>query len=159
MIYLDYDINRYTDLYTLNLIHKLFEKYNKVHTIAIIMDCLWDSRGVWEWVTTTPNVEVTLHGWRHSDYALENYMSVLFELKLAKGYWNNNRSRCTNLTKDIVDFYPPWNSCSPDVVKACESIGLVYKDVSLGGYFTFHWWEYVCGRNLDKLEEVLRHEA
>ena len=155
MIYLDYDINRYTDLYTLEKIHKLFLKYNKTHTISVIMECLWDSRGVWEWVTTTPNIEVTLHGWRHINYSEQSYVSTHFELKLAKEYWNNNRVRCANRSKHLTEFYPPWNDASADVIQACVDLGMEYKDVTKGQYFTFHWWEYVCGRNLDKLEEVL----
>jgi hypothetical protein len=161
MVYRDDDVNIYTDLYILTQVQKLFDKYNKVHTITVIMRDLWDSRGVWQWLMTTKNINVELHGWEHIDYTSVNYETIYNSLKLALMYWGINGRRCEEQYKyklrPITTFYPPWNKVNEDVYKACSDLGLVVDNRPTGqDVYSFHWWEMVEAEQLSRLEGALR---
>lgn len=156
MIYRDDDISKYTDLTTLFSIQNLFDKYKKVHTVTLIMEGLWDSRGVWEWLMTTSNIDIGLHGWRHEDYSKHTWQSAKANLQMALEYWYRNTERM-GYKKLIRVFYPPWNATGLGLNMACRDLDLIINDsVDRFHVYNFHWWEHIGGKNLNKLEEVLK---
>jgi len=156
MTFRDDDINRHTDLTTIMEIQKVFDHYGKVHTVTIVMEGLWESRGVWEWLVTTPNIDIALHGWIHADHAGISYEGTLRMLRQCLSDWNKHNER---MGRDIplTVFYPPWNSYNDKTIKACEEVGLELNAcVDPLKTYSFHWWEHVGGRGLKELAEVLR---
>lgn len=151
MIYRDDDINKHTDLQTLINIQKLFDKYNKVHTVSILMEGLRESYGIWEWLMTTPNIDIALHGWTHIDYSREPIVS--FERAL--NYWYSGNIR--HPKKEIKVFYPPWNKTSTYLEDICGIYGLkVDVNVNPKEVYNFHWWEFIHKKDLGKLEAILK---
>ena len=156
MIYRDDDISKYSDLTTLFKIQDLFDKYNKIHTVTILMEDLWESRGVWEWLTTTPNLDIALHGWTHVDYSVMYDIDIKNHIQGSLDYWNSNLARLDKVIP-IKVMYPPWNKSSDILVSECKKLGLeVNVDIDTNRVYNLHWWEYINGRNLNKLEEVLK---
>jgi len=159
IIYRDDDIGKYTDLTTIMNIHELFLEHDKIHTVTILTDELWSSRGVWEWLTTTPNLDIALHGSCHWDYSGLDYESILTDLGICLDDWKKHNSRM-GVDIPIDTFYPPWNKVCPDLFRACETLGLMVNDsVDEKEVFNFHWWEFIGGRNLEALEERLKNDT
>ena len=155
MLYRDDDISKYTDLTTIMRIQELFVKYNKIHTVTILMEDLWESRGVWEWLISTPNLDIALHGWNHKDYSELCYVDTLEEIRKSLTYWERNLERL-DLNIPIKVMYPPWNKSSDKLAMVCDELGLELNvNVDDKEVFNFHWWEFIGGKNLDKLEKVL----
>lgn len=158
MIYRDDDIGKFSDVNLLIEIQKLFDKHKKIHTVTLIMHDLWESRGVWEWLMTTPNLDIALHGWQHVDYSPFQFQAMVDELNTALHYWRENIERMGYEYKEITVFYPPWNKVSDNMRLASSKVGLELNDcVDKDEVYNFHWWEHIGGRGLDKLEEILRH--
>ena len=148
----DDDINKYTDVNTLIRIQKLFDEFNKIHTVSVLMEDLQENFGVWYWLMTTPNIDIALHGWRHEDYSSMPYSEILNNLKRCLGYWRVNSARGGYVLKPIKVFYPPWNKTSDLLVLACQEVGL---ELRVDGDYCFHWWEFIGGRNITKLVSIL----
>ena len=156
--YRDDDISKYTDITTISKVHDLFVRYNKIHTVTLIMEDLWDSRGVWEWVTTTPGLDIALHGWRHVDYSKMYQEDVFNHIKISLDHWNVNLARLGKAIP-LKIMYPPWNASSQCLVDTCAHFGLVVNtDIDTSRVVNIHWWEYIEGRNLNKLEEILKND-
>ena len=155
MIFRDDDINKYADVTTLLRVQEIFDKHSKVHTVTLVMEDLWESRGVWEWLLTTPGLDIALHGWRHRDYSVLSYAEAKVEIDRALSYWRSNVLRM-HKERPITVFYPPWNKVSPNLKKACDACGLKVNDsVDPSQVYNLHWWEHIGGRGLDELERVL----
>lgn len=149
-LYRDDDINKFTDIATFKAINDLFKKYGKIHTCAIEMEGLWESKGIWYLLTTEPNVEIGLHGWTHKDYSLLPIDEIVHDIERSLEYWRTKVARGfgADKVKPIKVFYPPWNKVSPNLINACAEFDL--KVDATSGY-QFHWWEFVNG-DLLKLE-------
>lgn len=157
MLFRDDDINKYADVNLLMEIQGLFVKYNKVHTVTLEMEDLWENRALWYWLMMTPNLDVALHGLRHDDYSTFDYRTIQDHLGCALEYWEENSKRAGYKYKPITVFYPPWNKVSDDVHRACKDLGLEVNDcVDTAKVYNFHWWECIYKENLDKLEEMLK---
>lgn len=159
MLWRDDDVSKYTDLTTLFKIQELFDKYNRIHTVTLIMDELWESRGVWEWLMTTQNIDIALHGFMHCDYSTMSYVWVESHIQGSLEYWEENSKRGGYKFRPLKVFYPPWNKVSDDVYKICSKYGLeVNTCVDESKVYNFHWWECVKKQGLDKLENRLKND-
>ena len=163
MLYRDDDIGKYTDLSLIQKIHSLFVRYNRIHTVSILMDDLWESKAVWFWLQTTPNLDITLHGWKHVDYSKINIFDLRKNIKQCLDYWEENSKRAMDVYeykfKLLKVFYPPWNKTSPALYQVCSEVGLevsVKNRVSNPGeVYDFHWWECVNDEYFKKLVRAL----
>src|SRR3990167_2109179 len=153
----DDDVGKFTDLTTIMRIQELFDKYDKTHTCAVLMEDLWESKGIWFWLMTSKNVEVALHGWTHIDYTFLSCEGILNLLDKSLKYWELNSKRAMDVYgyefKPIKTFYPPWNKSNADVVAVCRSLGLEVSTKTRVSnpdeVYGFHWWEHIGGRDLD----------
>src|SRR3990167_5617688 len=161
MVWRDDDVGKFTDLTTIMRIQELFDKYDKTHTCAVLMEDLWESKGIWFWLMTTKNIEVALHGWIHIDYSELSKGEIEADIKKCLTYWETNSRRAMDVYgyefKPIKIFYPPWNKSSDDLVEVCDVLGLEVSTKTKASHpdevYDFHWWEHIGGRDLDKLEE------
>jgi len=143
IIYRDDDINKNTDLTTLMRIQDVFDHCGKIHTVTVIMEHLWESRGIWEWLMTTENIDVALHGWIHCDYAGVSYDGTVRMLRQSLNEWKKHTERM-GYTKELKVFYPPWNSWNDNTMRACEEVGLeLNADIDTSRVINIHWWEFV----------------
>ena len=159
MIYRDDDVSKYTDLTTIMKIHELFVLYNKVHTVTLLMEDLWESKGIWYWLMTAPNIDIALHGWGHSDYSKMTYDEIRENLLKCVIYWESNIVRGGWKYKKLTTFYPPWNKVSDDLRRVCEVCDLKINDcVDASKVYNFHWWTCITQKGLNELEEVLKND-
>ena len=156
-IYRDDDVNKYTDIGLMEEIHAPFIKYNKIHTIAVEMEDLWESKHVWYWITETPNIDVELHGWTHKDYSAMSYEDVRKDIQKSLDYWNGHTLMGGYKEKQIKVFYPPWNRVSPILQDVCDNLGLKLDNRVGGDVYNFHWWTFRDKRreDLKKLQNDL----
>ena len=105
--------------------HKMFLDRNLIHTIAVQAaryGHIGHSQDLIDYINSTPNWDVQLHGWEHEKYSEWKYDDIVKELFAAIGYVQKK----FNTTPTI--FYPPWN-CDSDILrKACEYIGLEHNN-------------------------------
>ena len=66
----DDDIGRTTDISVFKYIHNQFLDHKKTHTIAILCDRLEENKELINYVNTTHNWEICIHGWTHENYSL-----------------------------------------------------------------------------------------
>lgn len=157
MIYRDDDIGKFTDLTTIMEIQKVFDEYEQIHTVTILMEDLWESRGVWEWLVTTPNIDIALHGWVHVNHAGMSPESQERWIAQALSYWKMHTERI-GVDIPIKVFYPPWNSWNDATKRACEKLGLEMNVcIDTEKVYNFHWWEFIGGRNMDELRKAVIH--
>ena len=145
--YRDDDINYLTSVEEFHKIHKVFRKFNKVHTIACEMKNLWCNKGLFWYILNDPLVNVELHGWTHRKLVNTALGPLIDELKGAIDYWNENASRMLGKkledlpeTNRITTFFPPWNEVSTNIEEACKrlKLRLSYKDEDCR--WMFHFW-------------------
>ena len=157
MLYRNDDINKYTDLNTFIKIHDCFKQYRKIHTCVIEMDGLWDSKGIWYLLATEPYIEIGLHGWMHKDYSKMRKKEIIKNIEMSVEYWHRHILEGFGKVIPITTFYPPWNRISPELSSACSILGMKLDNRSqLPEVFNFHWWEFINGRNLERLIEQLK---
>ena len=145
-------------------IQDLFDKYNKTHTCAVLMEDLWESKGVWFWLMTTKNIDVTLHGWKHDDYTMCSKEIIKDTLSICLDYWEENSKRAMDVYgyefRPLKVFYPPWNKTSPALIEACRELGLEVNTKTRqshpGEVWDFHWWEAIYPEKLKELDWELR---
>lgn len=156
MIWRDDDISKYTDLATIMAIQDVFDRCGKVHTVTLLMEDLWESRGIWEWLMTTPGLDIALHGWRHDDYSAMRYSKdIEYRLSEALEYWSKYTAN-SDVDRPLKVFYPPWNKVSKNVELACKNLGLELNvNVNPAEIYSFHWWKFIGGIGLGDLEDVL----
>ena len=74
-------------------------------------------------------------------------------------YWREHTERM-GYNKPITTFYPPWNKISDDVIEVCDGFAMELNDcVDESLVYNFHWWTFIGGRGLDKLEEKLMEDT
>ena len=160
MLFRDDDVSKWTDLTTFMAIHDLFKKYKKVHTIAVEMEGLWESRGIWHLIATEPYISVGLHGWQHVDYSTLSYEECSDHIKKSLQYWRKHiqDGYCKHIP--IVTFFPPWNRANDNLRRACADWGMkIDNRANDPNVFAFHWWEFIGGNGLDRLEGALKRVA
>lgn len=160
MIFRDDDISKFTDLTTIMKIQELFDRHKKIHTVTVLMEGLWESRGVWEWLMTTPNLNIALHGWKHINYDKLTVLQIVDDILGCLSYWKTNVERCGYKVESLKVFYPPWNSLSEHKASEVSTILGIKVDTrtrisSPTEIYDFHWWDHIGGRDLNKLEEAL----
>lgn len=70
IVFRDDDINYQTDIKVLKHIHEQFLKHHKTHTIALICDQLEKNKELINYINSTTNWELCIHGWTHDNYSL-----------------------------------------------------------------------------------------
>lgn len=156
VIYRDDDISRFTDYRLLDKVHGLFLEYNKIHTVAVEMEGLWENKLVWFWLMTAKNLDIGLHCWRHEDYSQKSENEINRLVKQSLGYWHSNIERGGYTPRPIKKFYPPWNRVCPALYKVCKQYGLEVDNRVGGEVFNFHWWEFIEKERWERLTNVLR---
>jgi len=156
-LYRDDDVNKYTDMELMERIHKLFLESNKIHTVAVEMEDLWESKEVWYWLMTTPNIDVGLHGWTHKDYSALSYEEIRKDIQQALDYWNMHIKMAGYKERPIKVFFPPWNRVSQRLRDACANLKMKVDDRVGGEVYNFHWWTFRDKKREDfkKLQSVL----
>ena len=156
MIWRDDDIGKFMDITTMMNLHDLFIKHDKIHTVTVLMEDLWESRAVFEWLITTPHVDIALHGWTHESFRNVNFAQARDIFAMCLDYWAMHTSRI-GCEIPIKVWYPPWNEINDEVRMACDHVGLEANDsVDESLVTNIHWWYYIGGRHLDELEEMLK---
>jgi hypothetical protein len=150
IIWRDDDINVYTDAFRFKELHERFIKKNQVHTVAVIMKDLWENHALFYYLATAPLLEIGLHGWEHKDYSLLTYDECCQDIQKSIAYWNENSNRMVGTSKPIETFFAPWNHESPDIKRACESLGIKFCSVKSGEWEgkkvkSFHHWATING--------------
>lgn len=154
-LYRDDDISVTSDLGLLMKVHEQFIRYNRIHTVAVVMKDIWQNKEIWYWLMTARNLDVGLHGWEHRDYSRMDLIDIEGDITMSLEYWNHCRARGKYPHKQIEVFYPPWNKISPALQKACDEFSLALDNRVGGEVFNFHYWA-CTDRHMDQLQEALR---
>jgi len=157
MLYRDDDVSKFTDIGLITKIHSLFVKYNKIHTIAVEMDGLWENKVVWYWLMTASNLDVGLHGWTHKDYSILPAEDIELDIQKSISYWNYNIERGKYKPKELKVFYPPWNKTSSLLEEICGKHGLSVNNEVGGDTYNFHWWTFIRPTDFERLEKSLQN--
>ena len=143
MQYRDDDINVYTCVEDFRRIHRVFQKHNRVHTVACEMRDLWENKALFWMLLTDPLIDVELHGWTHADYSKMPLEDIVCDFRKAIKYWEENAKRMLAVEtllelKRITTYCATWNRSSQEVENACKVLGL---KLHLGDCkWMFHWW-------------------
>lgn len=70
LIYSDNDISKKTPIDLIKYVHNQFLIHHRTHTIAVICEGLEQNRQLLDYVNTTTNWEICIHGWTHDNYCL-----------------------------------------------------------------------------------------
>jgi hypothetical protein len=152
-MYRDDDPSIYTDAFKFKELHEKFISQNKKHTVALIMENIWENHALFYYLATAPMLSIELHGWKHKDYSVLSYEECYNDLKTSIDYWDTNAKRMLGISelpddKRITTFFAPWNRSGENIIKACEDLGLKFCNVKTGswdGYdiSSFHWWNII----------------
>ncbi len=147
IIYRDDDPNVYTCLHEFKKVNQWFKDRKLNHTVAVVMEDLWENHGLFYYLATEPNIIVELHGWEHKDYSILSYDECFNDLKKSKEYWETNCKRMTGIDKKITTYFAPWNREGDNIKKACEDLGLRFCATKDGVWednkiISFHWWSF-----------------
>jgi peptidoglycan/xylan/chitin deacetylase (PgdA/CDA1 family) len=155
-LYRDDDISVTSDCRLLREVHELFLKYNRIHTIAVLMKDIWDNKEVWYWLMTTPNLQIGLHGWTHKDYSIISEEEIRDDFNLCFEYWKFRISENKKEYIPIKTFFPPWNKISNTLIKVCAEFGLDLDYRKGGDVYNFHYWALYEPVRMRRLEEALK---
>jgi len=105
--------------------HELFLQKNLIHTLAIQAkrhEGVGHTQEVIDYINSTSNWDIQLHGWDHDRYSDWKYNDIVRDLFAGIGY-------CQQMFKRVPTvFYPPWN-CESNVLKqACQYVGLQFNN-------------------------------
>jgi hypothetical protein len=155
-VFRDDDISVTTDIGLLMKAHEIITSHGREHTVAVLMDGLWDNKEVWLWLMTAKNLRVGLHGWTHRDYGKESRGVCLAVITRSIHYWNSHAGAYRDAPK-ITTFYPPWNRTGPELEAACAEVGLTVSTdwKKSSNVFGFHSWELVLPERVADLERAL----
>ena len=150
IIFRDDDVNVYTDAFMFKELHERFIHRKQVHTIAVIMNDLWENHALFYYITTAPYLEIGLHGWKHKDYSKVSYEECYADIERSLEYWKENSNRMVGSCKPINTFFAPWNREGENIKKACEDNGLKFCATKRGEWEgkqikSFHWWSMIKG--------------
>lgn len=67
-IFRDDDISKNTTLDLIKYVHEQFLLHHQTHTIAVICEGLEKNKPLIDYVNSTKNWDICIHGWTHSDY-------------------------------------------------------------------------------------------
>jgi peptidoglycan/xylan/chitin deacetylase (PgdA/CDA1 family) len=155
-IFRDDDISVTSNCDLLRHVHELFIKYNKTHTIAVLMKDIWENKEIWYWMMTAPNLEICLHGWDHKDYSVMNEEDIRKDLNLCLNYWEKELKDHKKEYIHIKKFLPPWNRVNATLIKICDEFGLEVDNRIGGLVYNFHYWCMYDQDRMKALEEALR---
>jgi hypothetical protein len=146
-IFRDDDIDLKTNLDRFIEIHELFNKYNLIHTIAVVTTEIETRPDLIEYIKSQKNIDIQLHGHRHIDHTLNLKDS---KRSIRAGILDIERIFGTTPTT----FYPPWNKSNSEVEELCKEFGLTVSTdkVSLSQFcngiqkpvINFHFWADEC---------------
>jgi hypothetical protein len=156
MIYRNDDIDKSTKPETMELLHQVFLKYKKVHTLGLVLEGIGVAP-VWKWIVETWHknpyyLRFGLHAWIHHNYGLQTYEEIIKDLSMCLDYWERIRG---DLPK-LKHFYPPNSHGSDALYQACEDLGLTC--INFGSNYpsyVFHWGELTPQENAERLAGVL----
>lgn len=148
MIFRDDDISYLTKLEDFKRVHSLFEKYNVMHTVAVIAKDLDKNPELVEYLKSNKLIDVQLHCWEHYD------MSITDKDTLYKDISEGIRTIIDILGVEITTLYPPWNKSSEileDVAVGELGLTVSNKKITLSAYIrcagqveedviNFHYW-------------------
>lgn len=155
-MYRDDDICVTSNIEILRRVHEFFIKYNKVHTIAVLMEDIWENKEVWHWLMTAPNLEICLHGWDHKDFSVMTKEDIRADFKLCLDYWVRRLKDHKKEFIPIKKFLPPWNRVSEDLKVVCAEFGLEVDNRVGGEVYNFHYWALYDPERIAALEEALK---
>ena len=155
-MYRDDDIAVTSNINLLLQVHSLFIKYNKIHTIAVLMEDIWENKEVWHWLMTAPNLEICLHGWDHKDYSVMSEEDIRHDLNLCFDYWKRRLADHKKSYIPIKKFLPPWNRVSAALIKVCDEFGLEVDNRVGGVVYNFHYWALYEPDRMRALEDALK---
>lgn len=146
IIFRDDDISVDTDLKKFKAVHELFNKYNVLHTVALICKDIEQNKPLLKYLKSQKNIDVQVHAWEHFNFQ-ENLARLHTELPQAVEIVTRHFKKPTIL-------YPPWNKSSIGVEKIAWNNGLkVMADkISLSQYLrgvkgnviNMHYWSSEC---------------
>ena len=137
MIFRHDDFDFRENLETVKKIHEEYIKRDLVETIAVnnsIGGGVGWKPEVLDYVNSTSNWDIQLHGWMHEPYEHYPYWRVFGDLVATlshtKQYFPNS---------DPKIFYAPWNGYSGTIEKACADLGIQMGGV---GDYIMHYLDW-----------------
>ncbi len=169
MIFRHDDFDSRENLEIVKKIHEEFIKRDLTETIAVnntIGSAIgWES-AVLDYVNSTPNWDIQLHGWVHDAYEHLHYNKVYGDLVASLWHTKKHFSKA-----DPTVFYAPWNGYSDNILRACSDLGLQmggagdyimhYVDWKRRGkdIVYYHSWEADDVGNIPRLLDTYLEEA
>lgn len=80
LILRDDDVNKNTDINTLKYVHEQFLVHHFTHTVALICDGLEQNQPLIDYINSTHNWDLCIHGWNHHNYCLMTKSQIEDEL-------------------------------------------------------------------------------
>mgnify|MGYP003442795447 FL=1 len=146
MIFRDDDLSYLTKLDDFKRVHSLFEKYNVMHTVAVIAKDLDKNPELVEYLKSNKLIDVQLHCWEHYDMSITDDVTLNTDIERAIG-------ELFVLGFDVNTLYPPWNKSSAALEEVSSNLGLSVsnKKITLAAYIrcaghveedviNFHYW-------------------
>jgi len=160
MIFRDDDIRADSDPNTLERIHNIFVEHNRVHTLGIQLEGLYNTP-IWYWMQDTYmetpyNIQFGLHCWTHRFYHNLSYYELIEDFNKCIDYWNEYRGNMPAFKM----FFPPNSLVSPTLYRACEDVGLICINFDTPyPSRVIHWGEVKDGGlKLSEIEKMLVQE-
>jgi len=154
----DDDISIATDLNRFKEIHELYNKYDLIHTIAVITKDICNANALVDYILSQKNIDIQLHCYTHDRRFTELDMGdLIFQ-------YNNGMSDIKTVFDKIPTIhYPCWNAANELVIQTAKSFGLIVsnKKVSLSNFIkhpqdnvviNHHYWSSEC----DQLEDAMK---
>lgn len=155
-LYRDDDISVTSDINLLKKVHEYFIKYNKIHTVAVLMKDIWDNKEIWYWLMTAKNLSIGLHGWKHKNYSELSAPKIACDIHKSLQYWRLHVTRGNYNAELNHVFYPPWNAVGQELISACKDAGFAVDSRVGGEVFNFHYWACQDQAHMSALEEALK---
>jgi peptidoglycan/xylan/chitin deacetylase (PgdA/CDA1 family) len=125
LIWRDDDIHWSTDLAQFIRVHELFNKYDAVHTIAVIAKDIDKNQELVEYIKSQPNIDIQLHCWEH--------ISFTHNLDILKEDLKQGIKKLEDVFgKKPTILYPPWNNTNDKVERIANLLGLKVSNIKVG---------------------------
>lgn len=134
MIFRDDDISCFTNLDDFKRVHDLFNKYETLHTIALIAKDIERHPSLIDYIKSQSNIDVQLHCWDHIDLTECHIITVKASLE----HGIQKMEEIFNKIPTIL--YPPWNRSDERLEEACkeQKLEVSHKKISLPQYIKFN---------------------